>query len=148
TGAHLVIDGAVTLAGPGTVALDAAGSVLIGAANTSATLVNAGNAVAGAGTIEQLVLENESGGTVEANSGGTLTLDNIAVANAGTLAATGSGSILSDFVGILVSSGAVVAENQGSLQILFASVLNEQTGTVTATSGGVLDFEASSLTNA
>ncbi len=146
TGAQLVVDGTVTLNGSGTVALDAGGTVVIGAANTSATLINA-NTISGAGAIEQLVLENQSGGTVEASGGGTLTLDDIAVANAGTLAATGSGSVLSDFLGTLVSSGAVVAENQGAVDVFSVSVQNDPTGTMTATSGGSLSFELSALTN-
>ena len=147
TGAHLVIDGTVTLDGSGEVALDAAATVVIGAANTSDTLINAGNTISGAGAVEQLVLENQSGGTVEASGGGTLTLDDISIANAGTLAATGSGSVLSDFLGTLVTSGAVVAENQGAVDVFSVSVQNDPTGAMTATSGGTLSFELSALTN-
>ena len=146
TGAHLVVDGTVTLDGSGMVALDAGGTVVIGAANTTDTLINAGNTIAGAGTIEQLVLENQSG-TVEASGSGTLTLDDIAITNAGTLAATGSGSVLSDFLGTLVTSGAVVADSQGAVDVFSVSVQNDSTGTMTATSGGTLSLELSALTN-
>ena len=146
TGADLVIDGTVTLDGSGAVVLDSSGSALVGAANTGDTLVNAGNVISGTGTIEGLVIENQSG-TIEAINGGTLTLDGDAIANAGLMAGSGGGSTLIFFGGTDVNTGSTIAEQQGTVVFLFASALNEAAGTMTATSGGTLQFEASALTN-
>ena len=72
TGADLVIDGTVTLDGTGAVILEGTASVITGAANVADTLVNAENIISGTGTIENFVIENQSGGAIEAVSGETL----------------------------------------------------------------------------
>ena len=104
----------------------------------------------GAGSDVQFVntvVDNPNGAAIEANNGGTLTLEGSAIANGGLMAASGSGSSLIDTGGTDVNAGSTIAEQQGTVAFVLASVQNQPAGAMTATSGGTLQFEASALTN-
>ena len=63
------------------------------------------------------------------------------------MAADGSASSLTIFGGTDVNSGSTIAELQGIVLFTLTSALNEAAGTMTATSGATLQFEASALSN-
>jgi len=96
----LIIEGAVTLDGGGTVTLDRSGDDIIGA-SSGGTLYNDDGTISGAGQIgnsgnfdaTSLTLFNESSGVIDA-TGGTLTLDTgNTISNHGLLEATNYGTL-------------------------------------------------------
>ncbi|HEX3503105.1 MAG TPA: FecR domain-containing protein [Xanthobacteraceae bacterium] len=89
---NLLIDGTVTLYGRGTIALEHGNGTISGASEGD-TLINTGNTIVGAGTIENLHITNETGGVIEA-SGGALTFSDVQIENEfGTIEALGADSM-------------------------------------------------------
>ena len=111
-----MIDGPVTLENLGAVTLNGSASVITGAGNPTDVLINDGNAISGTGTIEDLVLNNNSGtiealgGTLTIDTGNTVINDDIFVANLATLdimdavGGIGSGTIGTDAILVFQSS--------------------------------------------
>ena len=137
------------LTGSGAVTL-LAGSQLIGNA-AGDTLDNVNNTISGAGTIGylgngKLTLNNESGGTIDANqSGQTLAIDTgNQVSNAGLMEATAGGIL--DVADALSNTDEVEASGSGSKVTLEGNVTNTgATAVLLATAGGELDVKASTI---
>jgi hypothetical protein len=103
----LDIAGDVTLQGTGSIVLTTAGNnvdEIAGSSTTAtATLHNAGNTITGLGLIggsNLLILDNQAGGTIDANNAGnTLTINTGAtITNSGTLEANGGSLVVNDAV--------------------------------------------------
>ena len=114
----LAIDGTVTLQGGGELKMvgATAENMIVGVANTGATLVNLDNTITGSGTIGggdgNLTLKNFgtidatgeivvntgneviNAGLMEATNGATLVLDDSIANSGGTIAASGTGSVV------------------------------------------------------
>jgi hypothetical protein len=132
--------GDVTLAGGGTVQMSS--GAFLNQSSGGLTLHNVNNTIEGAGQLGQngLALDNKSGGTVNANvSAGTLFLNGGgAVANAGLLEATNSGTLqinntVNNTNNITANGGTVnvnAAINGGTLNTTGGGVMNGQTATL------------------
>ncbi len=140
-----------TLAGGGTVTFEGAGEFLLGgdivASTTGTTLKNAstidGSGQIGAGD-SKLTLDNESGGTIDANEPGfalTIHTDNT-VTNAGTLEATHGGTLEIDDKVCNTACGVISASGHDSVvQIDGVTVIG---GTLETSKGGVIDTTGTS----
>ena len=151
-----------TLAGGGTVTFEGAGEFLLGgdivASTTGTTLKNA-STIAGAGQIGaadgKLTLDNELGGTIDANEPGfalTIHTGNT-VTNAGTLEATTGGPVgaignetlkIEDAVD---NSGTITSSGAASIVQIDGDVTNEGTGQIGAGNSGTVTFGAVTVTN-
>jgi probable HAF family extracellular repeat protein len=144
SGAELIISGPVTLSGSGTVSLEGNASVITGAGDPSDELINSGNTISGSGTIEDLTLENLSGGVIDA-TGGTLSIDTgHTVTNSGTLEATNGGT-LQIYDGVSNADGTIQAEDGGSSVQLFDITITGgtlTTGDAASNDGGVIEVVA------
>jgi hypothetical protein len=140
----LAIGSNATLKGSGQVALaDVASGPQIVASGASVakpfTLTNAGNTIAGAGSIgngdRTLKLSNQAGGTIDADGNNGLTIDTgNAVTNAGLMEATAAGGLTIDDA--ITNNGRLEATG-GTLQV-DQNVTG--TGSATVNAGGRLDF--------
>ena len=77
SGSEFLIGEQVTLDDSGTI--DLGGGTLTGVAGSADELINDGNEITGTGTIENLTVVNENGGSVYVDSGQTLTLINATI---------------------------------------------------------------------
>ena len=135
SGAQLTIEGPVTLSSFGEIALEGSASVITGAGDPSDELINSGNTISGSGTIEDLTLDNQSGGVIDA-TGGTLIIDTgHTVTNAGTLEATSGGTLQIEDSVSNAAGGAMTAAAGGSLSVDAHALTNG--GTITANGGSV-----------
>jgi hypothetical protein len=135
----LIIDGAVTLDGGGTVTLDRSGDNIVSAAGEDScnVLINYDD-ISGAGQIgdyySDLTLINKSSGVIDA-TGGTLTIDTgDTVTNHGLLEATNGGILQID--DSVCNSGGTVDANGGTVDIAGAI----SGGSATIEGGGTLEY--------
>ncbi len=136
--ADLVIDGTVTLNGGGAVIVQGPTDEITGA---STGILDNFDTISGGGSIGDgsgdLTLFNETGGTVD-GSGETLTLDTgNTVTNAGTLEATGGGTLTID--DSVDNTGTITADG-GNVDVVGAVT---DTGSAHIGDGGILEFQAS-----
>ncbi len=137
SGAELLISGPVTLSGSGTISLEGA-SIFTGAGDPSDELINAGNTISGSGTIEDLTLDNQSGGVIDA-TGGMLTIDTgNTVTNAGLFEATSGGILQIDDT--IANSGSILADG-GKVDIVGSVTANASLdGSAMIEAGGTLEI--------
>ena len=109
----LIISGSVTLAGTGHVTLTDHVENIIGSNGLAATLINVGNIISGAGTIDDdnLTLDNQAKGIINAVGTHSLTIDVGTFTNEGKLEATGTG-------GLVIADTTVTASPKGLLTTL------------------------------
>ncbi len=141
-------DGSVTLGSStgdpgGTLAL--AGGTIEGNSSNAETLKNADNTIEGYGSIgfgtDQLTLNNETNGTIDANvSGQTLTIDTgAAVTNSGLMEAA-DGATLSIRDILDNSSSGIVLASSGTVVLDGTSISGS--GTYAITGGGTIDVQS------
>ena len=138
----IYISGTVTASGGGVVTMLGASTVnvVIGVADTGATLINVDNTISGAGLIGQgdghLTFVNDAAGTVNANVSGQPIVINTGhqVSNAGVLEATNGGTLTID--DSLANSGTITASG-GTVQALGAIT---GAGSATISNGGLLEL--------
>ena len=132
-----VTGGDVTLTGGGTVTMSS--DAFFNESTGGLTLHNVNNLIEGSGQLGQngLALDNQSGGTVNANvSGQTLTLNGGgAVTNAGLLTATGGGIMTID--NNVTNTGANITANGGTVNLQNANTVTG--GTLNTSGGGVMN---------
>ena len=128
----LVNASAVSLSGGGTITLDA-GSEIAGN-SSSYSLTNVDNTIQGQGTIEDLT-SFQNGGTVDA-LGGTLETYEVLTTNTGTLEATDGGT-LTLFDSTVNNAGQPISADSTLTVTLYAEIVNG--GSLSAPSGGTID---------
>jgi fibronectin-binding autotransporter adhesin len=132
-----VTGGDVTLTGGGTVTMSS--DAFFNESTGGLTLHNVNNLIEGSGQLGQngLALDNQSGGTVNANvSGQTLTLNGGgAVTNAGLLTATGGGIMTID--NNVTNTGANITANGGTVNL--ENAITVTGGTLNTSGGGVMN---------
>ncbi len=146
----LVIDGAVTLEGSGTVILSGGADAIVGAGTGANTLDNqetiAGSGAIGDGGVTVLALTN--GGTIDADvAGGTLTIDTgSTVTNSGTLEATKGATLQIDGSVDNTANGVILATGAGS-DVTIDPATATNAGEIAAENGGTIDIDGSTIDN-
>ncbi|MGD1212983.1 MAG: hypothetical protein ABR973_16735 [Candidatus Acidiferrales bacterium] len=145
---QLMIDGTVTLQGPGTVLLQGNTDEITG--TSSGTLDNESN-ISGAGAIgdgtTDLSLDNETGGIIDANASGhtlTINIGGNTITNAGTLEATNGGTLDIDSAVDNTGTGSKGIVASGGTVDVDAAVTD--TGAASISNNGVLEFQSSVAT--
>jgi hypothetical protein len=138
-----IIQRGITLTGGGTVVLSDDANNVISGTMSSVTLVNVDNTISGAGQLGAGMLSLDNRGTIVADGTNGLTIDTgaNAVANSGTLAATGSGGLL---VASAVLNTGLLWANGGSLT--FASTVSGEGGALISGAGSI-EFDSASSAN-
>jgi PEP-CTERM motif len=139
----LQLGGNVTLSGGGAVQMSS--DAFLNQSSSGLTLTNQDNTIEGTGQLGQngLALNNQSGGTVNANvSSGTLSLNGGgAVTNAGLLEATGGG-VLQINNNVSNTGGAITASGSNSTVNVNATITG---GTLNTTGNGVMNGQSATL---
>jgi hypothetical protein len=138
-----IIQRGITLTGGGTVVLSDDANNIISGTMSSVTLVNVDNTISGAGQLGAGMLSLDNRGTIIADATNGLTIDTgaNAVANSGTLAATGSGGLL--VASAVLNTGLLWADG-GSLT--FASTVSGEGGALISGTGSI-EFGSSATTD-
>ena len=134
---ELVSSGSVTLTGGGTVLLSDTGQNYL-SSTASATLINANNTIAGAGTIglNGLTFTNQAAGTINGTGTSRLVIaDTVPVTNAGLIEATGAGGI-GIFSATVNNTGTIEALLAGTHVDLASATING--GVLATSSTGVI----------
>lgn len=132
----------VTLTGGGSIALNDSTSNYVYAYGGAATLTNASDTIAGAGTVgnANLTLINQAAGVIDANGASTLSVYTGAhtITNAGLIEGTGTGGLA--LRGPISNSGTLLAKG-GLLSLSSDTVTNSGAGVLTAQAGGEVDLQ-------
>ncbi len=147
-----------TLVGGGTVTLNGVNARIRDADSSSGTLVNTDNTINGYGGLGngQLGLNNQVGGTVNANStGNTLYLNtNVGTTNAGTLSATNGGTlniqntaVTQAATGLILADGSVTANGNTTPSTVTLTNSSVSAGTLTTRNGGLLQTAGTNSLN-
>ena len=147
TGSTLLVDTThLTLNGDGTGQVVLSGTAQIEGASAADELENYNKTISGAGSISNLTLVNDLGGTIDANvSGQTLTLaTGTTVSNAGLLEANG-GALTIDATPV-TNTGTLEAIDDSTLTLSSDTVTNIG-GTVEGAFGSLLNFDGSGITS-
>ena len=138
----LTISGAVSISGGGTVTLSSSngGIPVINQTGSGAVLTNVNNTFLGIGQIGNngLTLVNQAAGIVNANGGGTLSLNSASIMNTGLLESTAGALAISTITNN--SGGTISATGAGTVQLVNGA--NIQGGAISTTGGGVLGAAA------
>ena len=132
---YLLIDGSVSLQGSGKVTMGGTGpNQILYSANSGTDTLNSAQTIEGKGTINVL-LNNQAGGLVDANLTGQMLTLTQATTNAGTLRASGGGTLSLTNIAV-ANTGGVITATSGSTVNLNASTI---TGGTLTNSGGTIN---------